>query len=225
MDDQTTLVPDHDPLSQNQPEGPNRVRDGVSPSSLGLAAVKTSINDNHGEANQTDNDPAAVSDTHATQTNTPVNTNTPVTNMLDIPTSSLTSITTLTSSISTPVVTPIVTNSTSTQSTATLPPTNKKSTVINSSGICTSCFDINAVEKSVKCELCNTLFHAMCRLANGGMSPILSNKTFLDHYKKRIEKEDMPGTFCFICDPSGVTPVKLILNKRELVMFNRMYNL
>ena len=95
--DQTTLVPD--PMSQNQLAGPNRARDGVSPPSLGVAVEKTSINDNHGEANQTDNDPAAVSDTHATQTNTPVNINTPVTNMLDIPTSSLTSITTLTSSI------------------------------------------------------------------------------------------------------------------------------
>ena len=74
-------------------------------------------------------------------------------------------------------------------------------TLIDETGTCVSCNDLNAQEKSVSCFLCKNSFHAVCREENGTLVNKLCNRTFLDHYSKRLDRKDcFDGSFCFICD-------------------------
>ena len=75
-------------------------------------------------------------------------------------------------------------------------------TLINDFGACLACGDEDAFDKCVSCLLCNHSFHAICKSDNGVSQNILCNKTFLEQFSKRVEKNDtFPGTFCFVCDP------------------------
>ena len=61
------------------------------------------------------------------------------------------------------------------------------------------CFCIG--HKSVECLLCHKSFHAISRSNSGGVQNILCNKTFLDQFLKRAEKNDtFSGVFSFVCD-------------------------
>ena len=81
-------------------------------------------------------------------------------------------------------------------------PTPTARNVIDSTGMCLSCSDVQALEKSIPCFMCNKKFHAICREDGASLVNVNCNKTFLDQFSKRNEKNDSyEGHFLFICDP------------------------
>ena len=74
-------------------------------------------------------------------------------------------------------------------------------TLIDDSGMCLACGDINTEDRSIECLLCHKTFHAICRSSSGGMQNVLCTKTFFDLFVKRVEKNDtFSGVFSFVCD-------------------------
>ena len=63
--------------------------------------------------------------------------------------------------------------------------------IIDASGMCLSCNDVRALDKSISCFICLKQFHAICRGDGGSCNNINSNKTFLDQFNKRIEKNSL----------------------------------
>ena len=74
--------------------------------------------------------------------------------------------------------------------------------IIDASGMCLSCNDVRALDKSISWFMCLKQFHAICREDGGFCNNIDCNKTFLDQFNKRIEKNSLyEGNFLFVCSP------------------------
>ena len=68
--------------------------------------------------------------------------------------------------------------------------------------MCLSCNDVRALDKSISCFMCLKQFHAIFRGDGGSCNNINCNKTFLDQFNKRIEKNSLyEGNFLFVCSP------------------------
>ena len=76
--------------------------------------------------------------------------------------------------------------------------------VIDHTGMCLSCNNVRALDRSIACFMCSKQFHAICRGdgLNGSLNNVNCNQTFHNQFTKRIEKNDVfQGIFLFICSP------------------------
>ena len=86
----------------------------------------------------------------------------------------------------------------------------KSYAVINNSGICVSCGDVEAQKTSLSCWLCSKLYHAVCRDLNGEKSgnDIICTSSFYKSFVKVSGKGGVnasrPGSFVFICDDCNI---------------------
>ena len=75
----------------------------------------------------------------------------------------------------------------------------------NKNGHCTVCKSDNAIEESIACNVCNILFHAVCRdkRVHNLSSKSICTKTFLDQVRPVIAKyganSERWGNFMFVC--------------------------
>ena len=75
--------------------------------------------------------------------------------------------------------------------------------LIDNSGICTSCSDAEAKKCFVQCFQCKSLFHGVCRNADGDRKnkEIICPRTFYNAYSSMIESsvyKTRPGNFLFM---------------------------
>ena len=91
-----------------------------------------------------------------------------------------------------------------------------------SGGMCLSCNDVRAQDKSISCFLSLKQFHAICRGDGGSCNNINCNKTFLDQFNKRIEKNSL-YVYMRVISYSFAPLAKLIMSTKMLHLSNPMY--
>ena len=82
---------------------------------------------------------------------------------------------------------------------------NNRHSLIDQSGICTSCDDGEALDASLQCLFCKCKFHGVCRNAGSDRKgkSIICPRSFFNAYRTMIDSEiykKRPGNFHFLCD-------------------------